>query len=131
MTSVDIVAKSTYGSHAYIPYPVAQNSPVHSMSLSADDAVFLISNFPHLWMYVAGTQTLITMENIGDYFDDYVPPHGGGGGGSGEENVQSDWNQSDTTADDYIKNKTVYYLNGVQVASLFGLNEEYKKQFLL
>ncbi len=29
-----------------------------------------------------------------------------------------------------IKNKTVYYLNGVQVASLFGLNEEYKKQFL-
>ena len=29
-----------------------------------------------------------------------------------------------------IKNKTVYFLNGVQVASLFGLNEEYKKQFL-
>ena len=105
MTSVDIIAKSTYGSNAYIPYPVAQNSPVHSMSLSADDAVFLISNFPHLWMYAAGTQTLITMENIGDYFDDYVPPHGGGGGGSGEENVQSDWNQTNTSADDYIKNK--------------------------
>ena len=28
-----------------------------------------------------------------------------------------------------IKNSTVYYLNGVQVASLFGMNEEYKKQF--
>ncbi len=28
-----------------------------------------------------------------------------------------------------IKNNTVYYLNGVQVAALFGMNEEYKKQF--
>ncbi len=28
-----------------------------------------------------------------------------------------------------IKNNTVYYLNGVQVAALFGMNEEYKRQF--
>ena len=28
-----------------------------------------------------------------------------------------------------IKNNSAYYLNGVQVAALFGLNEEYKKQF--
>jgi len=28
-----------------------------------------------------------------------------------------------------IRNSTVYYLNGVQVAALFGMNEEYKKQF--
>ena len=28
-----------------------------------------------------------------------------------------------------IKNSSVYYLNGVQVAALFGMNEEYKKQF--
>lgn len=28
-----------------------------------------------------------------------------------------------------IKNASVYYLNGVQVAALFGMNEEYKKQF--
>jgi len=27
------------------------------------------------------------------------------GGGSGEENVQSDWNETDTTSDAYIKNK--------------------------
>ena len=29
-----------------------------------------------------------------------------------------------------VKNSTVYYLNGVQVAALFGMNEEYKKQFV-
>ena len=29
-----------------------------------------------------------------------------------------------------IKNSTVYYLNGVQVAALFGMNEEYKRQFV-
>lgn len=29
-----------------------------------------------------------------------------------------------------IRNSAVYYLNGVQVASLFGMNEEYKRQFL-
>lgn len=28
-----------------------------------------------------------------------------------------------------VKNSSVYYLNGVQVAALFGMNEEYKKQF--
>ena len=28
-----------------------------------------------------------------------------------------------------IRNNSVYYLNGVQVAALFGMNEEYKKQF--
>ena len=28
-----------------------------------------------------------------------------------------------------IKNNTAYYLNGVQVAALFGMNEEYKRQF--
>lgn len=28
-----------------------------------------------------------------------------------------------------LKTNTVYYLNGVQVAALFGMNEEYKKQF--
>jgi len=28
-----------------------------------------------------------------------------------------------------IRNNTAYYLNGVQVAALFGMNEEYKKQF--
>ena len=29
-----------------------------------------------------------------------------------------------------IKNASFYYLNGVQLAALFGMNEEYKKQFL-
>ncbi|MDD3593019.1 MAG: hypothetical protein PHX18_00155 [Candidatus Gastranaerophilales bacterium] len=29
-----------------------------------------------------------------------------------------------------IKNNTVYYLNGPQIAALFGLNDEYKKQFM-
>ena len=29
-----------------------------------------------------------------------------------------------------IKNSSVYYLNGVQVGSLFGMNDEYKKQFV-
>ena len=29
-----------------------------------------------------------------------------------------------------IKNSSVYYLNGVQVAALFGMNDEYKKQFV-
>ena len=29
-----------------------------------------------------------------------------------------------------IRNSTVYYLNGVQVAALFGMNEEYKRQFI-
>ena len=28
-----------------------------------------------------------------------------------------------------IRNSSVYYLNGVQVAALFGMNEEYKRQF--
>ena len=28
-----------------------------------------------------------------------------------------------------IRNFSVYYLNGVQVAALFGMNEEYKRQF--
>ena len=28
-----------------------------------------------------------------------------------------------------IRNSAVYYLNGVQVAALFGMNEEYKRQF--
>ena len=28
-----------------------------------------------------------------------------------------------------IRNSAVYYLNGVQIASLFGMNEEYKRQF--
>lgn len=32
-----------------------------------------------------------------------------GGGGSGDANVQSDWNQTDSTADDYIKNKPDIY----------------------
>ena len=31
------------------------------------------------------------------------------GGGSGDANVQSDWNQTDSTADDYIKNKPDIY----------------------
>ena len=30
-----------------------------------------------------------------------------------------------------IRNSSVYYLNGIQVAALFGMNEEYKKQFAL
>ena len=29
-----------------------------------------------------------------------------------------------------IRNSNVYYLNGVQVGSLFGMNDEYKKQFV-
>ncbi len=28
-----------------------------------------------------------------------------------------------------IRNSAVYYLNGVQIAALFGMNEEYKRQF--
>ena len=28
-----------------------------------------------------------------------------------------------------IRNSSVYYLNGVQVSALFGMNEEYKKMF--
>ena len=35
----------------------------------------------------------------------YVDDNAGNGGGTGEENVQSDWDQTDDTADDYIKNK--------------------------
>ena len=39
-------------------------------------------------------------------FQAYIDKHGsGGGGGSGEMNVQSDWNQGNINADDYIKNK--------------------------
>ena len=39
-------------------------------------------------------------------FQAYIDEHGsGGGGGSGEMNVQSDWNQGNINADDYIKNK--------------------------
>ena len=35
----------------------------------------------------------------------WATPSGGGGGGGGEENVQSDWDVTDTTSDAYIKNK--------------------------
>ena len=28
-----------------------------------------------------------------------------------------------------VRNSAVYYLNGVQIAALFGMNEEYKRQF--
>ena len=28
-----------------------------------------------------------------------------------------------------VRNATAYYLNGAQVSSLFGMNEEYRKQF--
>lgn len=35
----------------------------------------------------------------------YTVTNGADGSGGGEANVQSDWNQTDTTADDYIKNK--------------------------
>ena len=34
-----------------------------------------------------------------------IPTGGGGGGGSGEENVQSDWTETDTNSDAYVKNK--------------------------
>lgn len=39
-----------------------------------------------------------------DYVQDYVSQHGGSGGGSFTQ-VQSDWDQTDTSAVDYIKNK--------------------------
>lgn len=35
----------------------------------------------------------------------WATPAGGGGGGGGEENVQSDWDVTDTTSDAYIKHK--------------------------
>jgi len=41
-----------------------------------------------------------------------------GGTGSGEENVQSDWAQTDNTADDYIKNKPTIPTNPIQVTGL-------------
>jgi len=34
-----------------------------------------------------------------------VSPEGGGGGGGGDTQIQSDWNQTNTSAVDYIKNK--------------------------
>lgn len=49
-----------------------------------------------------------------------------------EENVQSDWSQSDNTADDYIKNKptiptvndgTLTLMNGDQTKGTFGANQ--------
>ena len=44
----------------------------------------------------------------------------GGGSGSGDTNVQSDWNQIDSTADDYIKNKPDIYTKNEVDQKLVG-----------
>ena len=44
-----------------------------------------------------------TKDEVDDMFDDFTP------GGGGTEQIQADWEQTDTTAKDYIKNKPDVY----------------------
>lgn len=81
------------------------------------------------WNYVINVYD--SNEKVTDYFDDF-PDWGqgailqgsifygtGGGGGGG---VQSDWNQTDTTALDYIKNKPSLPVSGATNGNFAGLD---------
>ena len=63
---------------------------------------------------------LVTLALAKNYTDEVVEESGGAGSA---DQVQADWNQSDETAPDYIKNRTHYYYNNKTTQALTFLEE--------
>lgn len=145
---VDIYAKNVNNDIRFVPSPVSKMSPVLNYEIDLDDILKLF-NFSYLWIYDSQTKNLITIKNLQDYFPEYNPGGGGGGGTTNYdqlsnkpsinnvtltgnkttsdlgiiENVQADWDETDSTAPSYIQNKPVIP-SGVVVDTTYDSTSE-------
>ena len=86
MINVDIYSRHWYNNIRWIPYPVSKESPQLGYSITLVDILKLIQH-SEVWIYDSNTKRIINLDNLSDYFPDYVPPYerGGGGGGGGDQ----------------------------------------------
>jgi len=109
--SVDIYSRHIYNNVRWIPSPVSRESPQLGYMISLTEILSLIQH-SEVWMYDSNTKRIINLNNLGDYFSEYVPPWSGGGGGS---TPQKTYVVSGTTAEwdqqaSLISEKDVMYV---------------------
>jgi hypothetical protein len=113
---VDVIQRGSVEPNGWIPI-INQWSPAESVSVDENTARQLLQ-IGNLFVYISGTETLLTGRNFREYF----PDGGGGGGGEGDKSRYTI--KKETAASGEVTYKLMQSINGgssAKVGDIIGL----------